>query len=285
MDTSLFETILNKAAAETRARIVGDRRLGLEPHEETLTQNFVSFISRSVREFELPVAMVEIDRRSESRLYGADIAIWIRGRSGGLMGLHLQAKRQYLDDTYHGIGYVPANGVKQIDRLIDGARASGAGAGYVFYNGLDDNQPTGSGCCIVDYSPTRNGITVAGATDVNEAAGDETVTPRTHIEGICTPVACLARCVRATNGAEDDDDPAMALASWSAVREGSASLGLLDVSAAPSYLERPLRQLDIPFEADALNRERPAWDVDEGAPRVIARPTYSQVTLIDAQNV
>ncbi|WP_433002481.1 hypothetical protein [Kribbella sp. CA-294648] len=283
MDTSLFETILNKAAADTRARIIGDRRLGLEPHEETLTQNLVSFISRSVHELELPVAMVEIDRRSESRLYGADIALWIRGRSGGLMGLHLQAKRQYLDDTYHGIGYVPANGVKQIDRLIGGAQASGAGAGYVFYNGLRGDQPTGSACCIADYSPTRNGITVATASDVKEAAGEEAVTPRQEVEEFCTPVACLARCVKATSGAEDDDDPAMALASWWAVREGSAPVDLLDVSAAPSYLEIPLRQLDIPFEVDALNRERPAWDADERVLGLMESPTFSQVTLIDAQ--
>ncbi|MEV8375188.1 DUF6615 family protein [Kribbella sp. NPDC056861] len=215
MSTSLFEFVLNNAAAMTRERIVRDRLLGLDPHEETLTQNLTSQIIGGVAPGSLPVAMKEIDRRSESRLYGADLALWIRGRSGKLAGLHLQAKRQYPDDTYRKLGYKPEKAKRrQIDQLVVGARATGAGAGYIFYNGLTESQPGGSACCLADYSPTRNGVTLTTVHHVERCIDENPrETPRQMIEDDCNPLGCLARCVGQTPP-HKEDDLAEAMRSW-----------------------------------------------------------------------
>jgi hypothetical protein len=68
--------ILDDEAKATSKRMLRDHRNAIEPHEETLTQNFVSEYVARVRRAKMRVSVNEFTRRQEARLFGADLAIW-----------------------------------------------------------------------------------------------------------------------------------------------------------------------------------------------------------------
>jgi hypothetical protein len=281
VSTTLFDFVLSNAASMTRDRILRDRQLGgQDPNEETLTQNLASEVRAGVAAGGLPIAVQEIDRNSESHLYGADLAFWIRGASGRLVGLHLQAKRQFADDTYRKLNYKPQRADRsQIEQLLLGAQRSGAGAGYIFYNGLNERQPGGTACCLEDLSPGRNGVTLAVADDVKRRITTSQNTKRVALEDICTPLCCLARCVGETP-AWTEDDPAAAMRSWYSTQGGRPQMQAVEVDDAPPYLRGLLVRLNIVSDADlGANRdgERPV-----ARTRQPGRPRPVQVTLLDA---
>jgi hypothetical protein len=235
--TSVITAILSELAEEVRRRVLDDRAAGLpDPREETHTQNFVSRLARLARSQGLGVAAREVPKTAESRLLGADVALWMQGQSG-VSGLHLQAKRLYANDTYYDLGHVTHHG-RQVDLLINGARQFGAGAGYMFYNGLTDYQPSKSACCLLDYSPNRNGISIARADLVEPHVGSPgAYLPRARIEDVCVPLVCISRCCTTTHP-NAEDDLAAVLRSWFNV-VGGGDLAIVDVREAPTYA-RPL---------------------------------------------
>src|SRR5262245_44355868 len=107
-------------AEETRGRILQDRLLGLpDPSEETHTQNLLSRLAELSAGLGLTLVAREVPRYTESHLLGADIALWVLGPTG-TAGLHLQAKRLYVDDSYRDLGHENPRG-RQVDALTAGA--------------------------------------------------------------------------------------------------------------------------------------------------------------------
>ncbi len=184
--------LLDRQSSEVRARIVADRSLGLEPHEETLTQNFVSAYARAARHAGLRTRVKEFTKYQESHLYGADLAIWFQALDGKLSGIHLQAKRLFRDDTYRGLDHSSKQG-RQFDLLVDGARASRASPAYAFYNGLSAGLPL-RGCPRGVMDADRNGISFAPAESIRPYLAWRV--PRVEIEEHCSPLSCLTLCPR-----------------------------------------------------------------------------------------
>jgi len=180
--------ILDIGATRMRGRILHDRRLGLEPSEETLTQNFVSDYAARVRRAGLSADVREFTKHEESTLVGADIALWFYDAAGSYAGIYLQAKRLFPDGTYRGLNH--AHG-RQYQMLIDGARRDGVLAAYAFYNGLGDAEPARAACGHGIGATDISGITIASAASLG--AHLPARLPRTAIEHLCSPLSCLVR--------------------------------------------------------------------------------------------
>jgi hypothetical protein len=274
--TNALIVALTLVAEETRDRILRDRLLGLpDPSEETHTQNLVSRLAELSRGYGLTLVAREVPRYTESHLLGADIAFWVLGRTG-TAGLHLQAKRLFPDDTYRDLGHANSRG-RQVDTLITGASSVGAGAGYIFYNGLTGGQPTGSACCLLDYSPARNGVSLAPAMAVEPfVGGPGDHVPRVSLEDVCTPLVCVPRCCQRTL-AHREDDLASVLRSWYATQTDE-DLGRIAVGNVPTYA-RPLFD-DL---AGALGID--PWSFEDAAPRDGADDVAQRSHLDDRENV
>ncbi len=237
--------ILDDQAAAIRARIRDDRTHNLEPQETTLTQNLVSSLRRELALAGTAVYASEIPRDQEAKLYGADIAVWIRSPAGSLAGIHLQSKRQYLDDTYRDLNHANSYG-KQYEMLRAGAQAAGARAGYAFYNGLNDNEPTSAMCARGITSADSHGVSIVGAERI--AGYIAARVHRVDIEHLCAPLRCLIGC--RTRAELVQYGLAGALLSW---QGGDPDVSLVDRVDAPGYLE-PL--LALAAAADRGDRVR-----------------------------
>lgn len=228
---SPIERLLDTMAAKTRRRIRRDRRNGLDAHEETLTQNLVSELTEGLKAQGLAVTVQEIPRYAEAHTFGADIALWLQNSDGRLAGIHLQAKRQYPNDTYRDLDHTNSDGL-QYDLLISGAASSGALAGYAFYNGLNKGQPKSTSCGSNILNEKQHGINVARAKTLEAGGHINHVVRRIDVEGLCAPLSCLVRCgLQRNRGA----GPADALASWGPFESDYA--GLIAPSDAPTYLQ------------------------------------------------
>lgn len=262
--------ILDAQAAAVRARIREDRADGLEPYETTLTQNLVSDLRRQLAAAGTAVYAAEIPRDDEIKLNGADLALWVRAPGGALAGVHLQAKRQYSDDTYRGLDHSNSHG-RQYDMLLAGARASGARAGYAFYNGLDDPGPAGVLCTQNILTADSHGVSIA---DARRLAGHVAATVRrVDVERLCSPLRCLLGC-----GAGSAGGMAGALLAWQG-RDPDA--GLVDPADAPGYLlpllaragadrdrsdDPPDREVAGSAHPDLITASIPQADGDAGPP-------------------
>ncbi len=191
--------VLDLGAADTRNRILHDRRLGVQPGEETLTQNFVSGYLARVRRSGLGATAREFTKHEESHLVGADIALWFHDGSGHYAGIYLQAKRQFPGDTYHGLDH---GGGRQHQTLVDGARRDGVLAGYAFYNGLNDPDPLRAACPHGVGATDISGITIASADSLQPHLRSKV--QRTLIEHLCSPLSCLVRHDAESVAAVDD---------------------------------------------------------------------------------
>lgn len=272
--------ILESLSAGMRARIRGDRAAGLEPHEETLTQNLVSALRRQLAGTGARVYVREIPRHEEALLYGADLAVWFQDAGGLLAGIHLQAKRQYADDTYRRLDHANAHGA-QHDRLLSGARAAGARAGYAFYNGLHDWEPARAMCSARETGADSHGVNIAQARFITPHVARSV--PRRDVDRYCAPLRCLLGCQPDT-AAWQDADLASALLRW---QGGDDSAGLVEPGQAPSYLLPLLtaarsstpEPVDLDPANDGDNRPDPFADElaghdsarsDDGGPTVTA---------------
>lgn len=193
--------ILDDGAKSTNKRILRDHRNGVTPHEETLTQNFVSDYIAKIRRAQLRASVSEFTKRQEARLYGADIALWFVNAAGAFAGVHLQSKVLRSDGTYVGLDHHNRHG-RQYDMLIEGANREGVLAGYAFYNGLRGAEPTASVCGHGDGAPDINGISIASATAIGPHVARSV--RRKDIEQICSPLSCLVRHWGVASGGGDD---------------------------------------------------------------------------------
>lgn len=185
--------IFDLGAKDTRARILHDRRIGLEPAEETLTQNFASNYLARVRKAGLRARVREFTKWQEAHLVGADLALWFHDGSGNFAGIYLQAKRLFPDGTYRGLNHGSG---RQHATLVSGAGRDGVLAGYAFYNGLDDPEPWRSACGHGIGATDSSGITVASALALIPHLKGRV--PRTQIEQLCSPLSCLVRHAHST---------------------------------------------------------------------------------------
>lgn len=190
--------VLDQGAAATSKRILRDHRNGIEPREETLTQNFVSEYVARTRRTKLNAGASEFARRDEARLYGADIALWFTNAAGQFAGVYLQAKVLRSDNTYRGLDHRNQHG-RQFDTLIGAARRDGVLAGYAFYNGLRAPDPSKSACEHGIGSPEINGISVASASSMRSHLQRRVM--RSSIEEFCSPLSCLVRHATGPGGA------------------------------------------------------------------------------------
>jgi hypothetical protein len=119
----------------------------------------------------LQVAIWRHSQRRESRS-GADWEWWLGG-PGGWVGFRVQAKK--LDDS--GVRYQhlfrSVRGQRQIDTLIDQARATGITPIYCFYNGLPGVLASWRASCSGTLPPQARGCTVASARSVRLLNSDE----------------------------------------------------------------------------------------------------------------
>lgn len=180
--------LLDRGAKDTRDRILHDRRYRLHPSEETLTQNFVSDYVARVRRAGLRATAREFNKYEESHLFGADIALWFYDGAGHYAGIYLQAKRQFVDDTYRGLDHGSRH---QYLTLVDGARRDGVLAGYAFYNGLSDPDPIRAACTHGVGATDISGVTIASAESLRPHLRSKV--RRTLIEHLCSPLSCLVR--------------------------------------------------------------------------------------------
>ena len=180
--------LLDRGATDTRDRILHDRRFGLHPSEETLTQNFVSDYLARVRRAGVGAVAREFNKFEESHLFGADVALWFHDGAGHYAGIYLQAKRQFVDDTYRGLDH---GSLRQYQTLVDGARRDGVLAGYAFYNGLSDPDPVRAACAHGVGATNISGVTIASAESLRPHLRSKV--QRTVIEHLCSPLSCLMR--------------------------------------------------------------------------------------------
>lgn len=253
--------ILDEQAAEVRARIRQDWANGLEPYETTLTQNLVSALRRELALAGAAVYATEIPRDDEAKLYGADIALWVLAPVGGLAGVHLQAKRQYPDDTYRGLDHANSHG-QQYDLLVQGARAAGALAGYAFYNGLDDPGPARVMCSQKITSADSHGVSVARASSM--ASHVAATVRRVDVEHLCAPLRCLLGCP--ARGGLFQHGLAGALLSF---QGGDPGAGLVQQDDAPGYLLPLLARAVAGADGDDRLRQAPQA-ADDAQDRVLA---------------
>lgn len=190
--------VLDQGAAATSKRILRDHRNGIEPREETLTQNFVSEYVARTRRTKLNAGASEFARRDEARLYGADIALWFTNAAGQFAGVYLQAKVLRSDNTYRRLDHRNQHG-RQFDTLIGAARRDGVLAGYAFHNGLRAPDPSKSACEHGIGSPEINGISVASASSMRSHLQRRVM--RSSIEEFCSPLSCLVRHATGPGGA------------------------------------------------------------------------------------
>lgn len=202
-----------------------------------ITQNIVSDLTDSLVGQGLAVTVHEIPRYQEANGIGADLAIWMQNPDGQLAGIHLQAKRQYPNDTYRDLDHVNSKGA-QYDHLVAGAARSGARAAYAFYNGLKENQPNLTSCMSSILEPDKHGINVARAKSMFQHNHINHVVRRADVEELCAPLSCLMRC-----GLKMDPGigPADALASWGIFEEDG--IPLVTPTSAPHYLQPLLAQI------------------------------------------
>ena len=182
--------ILDDGAKATTKRVRRDHRNGIDPHEETLTQNFVSDYVAKVRRSKMRARANEFTKRQEAQLYGADIALCFVNASGQFAGVYLQAKVLRRDDTYRGLNRTNRWG-PQHQTLIDAGSRDGVLSGYAFYNGLSGSQPARSVCGHGDGAPDINGINIASATLMTPHL--KSTVARTDVEVLCSPLSCLVR--------------------------------------------------------------------------------------------
>lgn len=117
----------------------------------------------------------------------------------------------------------------QYDMLRTGAQNAGALAGYAFYNGLDDPDPTSALCSQGLTSADSHGVNVAQAWRM--AGHIAARVRRVDIQDQCAPLRCLLGC-RASAGLAEHG-LAGALLSW---HNGEPGVGPVDQDDAPAYL-------------------------------------------------
>lgn len=182
--------ILDDGAKATTRRVRRDHKNGIDPHEETLTQNFISDYVTKVRRSRMRARANEFTKRQEAQLFGADIALWFVNAAGQFAGVYLQAKVLRRDDTYRGLNRTNRWG-PQHQTLVDAGTRDGVLAGYAFYNGLSGSQPGHSVCGHGDGAPDINGINIASASLMTPHLKNSVA--RTDIESLCSPLSCLVR--------------------------------------------------------------------------------------------
>ena len=231
----LYRTVLalESLAIGTHDRITSDRAVGLEPREETLTQNLVSELRASFLASGARVFAREIPRHEESTLYGADLALWFQNTSGDLSGTHFQAKRQYDDDSYRDLDHSNKTDT-QFELLVKGASAAKAAAGYMFYNGLSAGQPTGTACCVGEFSPDSHGVNVAPAWAL--AGHLKWRVWRKDVEASCMPFRCIIGCRALPHPYFVGSELAAAHTLWKRRRGLDPDARLVSVADAPAYL-------------------------------------------------
>ena len=241
-----LEPLLDDLARSTRKRILRDRAYGLEPHEETLTQNIVSDLTHALSASGSKSFAYEVPKYLEATVYGADIAFWIQNKAGQLAGILLQAKRQFnRDDTYRDLDHSNKTGGQQYTLLVESARAAGLLAGYVFYNGLNTGQPSSTACGLNLLDPDLHGITVASALTLHRQGLIQHSVSRVQVEKATAPFGCLVRC----GLRRQTTHPAQALYDWNIFASPQAEQWapvLYDASDTPDYLKPLLAAADRP---------------------------------------
>jgi len=143
---SLFRTLAS-ASIDVHERLSDGQKYGVDPGEETLTDNLLLALKRA----QPNVVVTKFTRIVESRKTGADWEWWWEGEREWF-GAVVQAKKLVaLPHGDHGymFGYRGRNAeCRQIDVLLDYAERSGLPGIYALYNGPSfDSSPTGPALC------------------------------------------------------------------------------------------------------------------------------------------
>lgn len=133
--------LMDELSRQTWFNLTAARRLGMRMGEVTVTEVNLLAIARLIDRTGLDVKLIAT--RSDEKITGTDFEIWIRLRSGRVLGFAVQAKIVYVYDgkyEYNSLGHGNKNG-KQLDLLEAHAKTRGAQPVHVFFNGWDMSDP------------------------------------------------------------------------------------------------------------------------------------------------
>jgi hypothetical protein len=187
-----FADVLLDRAVWTHARLSAGRRLGVDLHEETITQDLLLDIAQA-----LPGLHVQTFTRAQEARIGSDWQWdwWFGGYRW--FGLRLQAKR--LKRISRGVfGYdltyrVGARRARQVDVLTDSARRDGMDAAYVLYNGPDLDLKFAWECRHLPTSAPFFGVSLLPAETALRLA-DANTRDLATVGSKSRPWSCLAMC-------------------------------------------------------------------------------------------
>jgi hypothetical protein len=282
--------VLMDRAAWTHARLQSGRDLGVELHEETITQDLQLDISAA-----LPAMMVRTFTKRQEARTGADWQWewWFEGRQW--FGLRVQAKRlKRLPSGQLGydLGYQRGGNQRQIDLLIDDARRARVPAAYVLYNGPDlDISKFTWGCHRLPPSPAFFGVSLLPAMVARDLVNAGTV-DFTTVGARSRPWSCLASCdwpechpfqrpekTSPAHPADRSDDLSWRTAlSYFHIQEQARLAGELDAEQESASVPRQLpglRDLPPPYVADFLAQDLLA---DGAFPRRVGALTIFRAT-------
>jgi hypothetical protein len=190
---ALADVLLDRAAW-TYARLDAARSLAIPQQEETITETLLLDIATA-----LPDLKVQAFTRAKESRNGADWQWewWFQGRQW--FGLRVQAKRLKTLPK-HGVGYdldyvvsARRNPRRQVDLLVDEARADGVQAAYVLYNGPDLSHGYTWSCRQLPPSPAFFGVSLLPATVGRNLADAQTLDLAT-VSARSRPWSCLVSC-------------------------------------------------------------------------------------------
>ena len=129
--------LMNELSKQTWFNLTAARRLDMRMGEVTITEVNLLAIARLIDRTGLSVKLIAT--RSDEKTTGTDFEIWVKLRSGRVLGFAVQAKVVYVHNgkyEYNSLGHGNKHG-KQMDLLEAHAARRGAQPVHLFFNGWE----------------------------------------------------------------------------------------------------------------------------------------------------
>jgi hypothetical protein len=133
--------LMNDLSKQTWFNLTEARRLKMRMGEVTVTELNLLAIARLIDRKHLRARLVAT--RSDEKTTGTDFEIWVKLRSGRVIGFAVQAKIVYVHNgkyEYRSLGHGNKHG-NQMQLLEDHAARRGAQPVHLFFNGWDKSDP------------------------------------------------------------------------------------------------------------------------------------------------
>jgi hypothetical protein len=186
-----FKVLLLLQSRNLHQQMLDGKALGVEQHEETLTESLLLELSRGSSY----VKVRTYSKAEESRTTGADWAWWWEGERRWF-GALVQAKRLDPRTGRYNFGYRPtpsprnAAPQRQIDLLMDAARSLDLPPLYVLYNGPGFTMDPGQWSCDeIPFDPSAMGAAILPAAVAAWLIGLD-ATDQVSVSDLARPLPC-----------------------------------------------------------------------------------------------